>query len=277
MTPVTEPTGAAPGSMRHFALMYAAPGSRAMLGALYAYEAEIASTVLAASHEVAHVRLRWWRGEVDRLLGGAPEHPVTRALLELRGIAGDALALLHEPLVAADVDLARLTFANARELEAYCFRAAGAVKVLAAHASSLDPVLSEAEATFARRAGSAIRRAEMLRDLRVHLAAGRLPLPLDALERAGVAPPDLHAEPLGARAAELLEGTRAALREELRALVDGLERACRARQRPTLVLAALHARLLDHVDHRAALARTRAELPPWRKLWTAWHTARSAA
>jgi hypothetical protein len=39
------------------------------------------------------------------------------------------------------------------------------------------------------------------------------------------------------------------------------------------VLAALHARLIERIDHRGELARTRAELPPWTKLWTAWRTA----
>jgi phytoene synthase len=231
--------GTPPGSLRHFAVTYAPDAARPLLNALYAFEAEVDDTVRSASHEVAHTRLAWWRGEVDRLLGGQPQHPVTRALLPLRERAADELALLHEPLVAADIDLACLALQNTREVEAYCFRAAGSIQTLAAIASNTEGCIGERERTFARALGSCVRRIEMLRDLRAHLARGKLPL----------------------------------LRE-LPAMLQPHERAL---QRQGLVLAALHGKLLEHIDHRTELARTRAEVPAWTKLWTAWRTAVRAA
>lgn len=269
--------GTPPGSLRHFAVMYAPAQARPLLDALYAFEAEIADTVWSSSHEVAHTRLQWWRGEVDRLLDGNPQHPVTRALRPLRELMGDRLSLLHEPLVAADIDLARLTLENARELEAYCFRASGSLQTLAAHASSGAATLSDVERGFARRLGSAMRRTESLRDLRGHVAAGRLPLPLDALIAAGVDPHAVRADATTPAFAALLGAMRHELRQEFRELADALDSASRARQRQGLVLAALHGKLLEQIGHGAELARTRAEVPGWTKLWTAWRTAVKAA
>ena len=268
--------GTPPGSLRHYAVTYAPERARPMLAALYAYEAEIAETVWSSSHEVAHARVQWWRGEVDRLLGGQPTHPVTRALRSLRELLGERLSLLHEPLVAADIDLARMTFANSTELEAYCFRASGSLQTLAAHSSS-DAVLSDAERAFARRLGSAIRRTELLRDLRGHLAAGRLPVPLDVLAEAGIDPLALRPDTMTPEFGALLEATRQALQYECQDLARGLAQAARARQRHGIVLAALHGRLLQQIEHGPELARRRAEVPGWTKLWTAWRAALNAA
>ncbi len=269
--------GAPPGSLRHFAVMYAREQARPLLLALYAYEAAIAETVQSSSHEVAHTRLQWWRGEIDRLLAGRPQHPVTRALAPLRELAGERLSLLHEPLVAADIDLVRLTFENARELEAYCFRASGSLQTLAAHAASGDRTLAEVELDFARRLGSAVRRTELLRDLRGHLAGGRLPLPLDALEAAGVDPHTVHTDTTAPAFSAVLMAMRDGLRHEFRQLTDSLDRDSRIRQRHGLVLGALYARLLEQIALGADLARTRAEVPGWSKLWIAWRTAIRAA
>jgi phytoene synthase len=269
--------GTPPGSLRHYAVTYAPERARPVLSALYAYEAEIAETVWSSSHEVAHARVQWWRGEVDRLIGGQPQHPITRALRSLRELLGERLSLLHEPLVAADIDLARMTFVNSTELEAYCFRACGSLQTLAAYASSGDAVLSEAEREFARRLGSAIRRTELLRDLRGHLAAGRLPVPLDVLAGAGIDPPAPRPVTITPAFGAVLEATREALRRDFDEMARGLDRTSRARQRHGIVLAALHGRLLQQIEHGPELARRRAEVPGWTKLWTAWRAALKAA
>jgi 15-cis-phytoene synthase len=265
--------GTPPGSLRDFAVTYAPPHAKPLLDALYAFEAEIDDTVRSSSHEVAHTRLQWWRAEIDRLLGGNAQHPVTRALGPLRDIAGTDLALLHEALVAADIELARLTFGSSSELEAYCFRASGSLQTLATIACAATRDLSDPEREFARRLGSAVKQTELLRDLRQHTAAGRLPLALDELDAAGADPRDLLTEPLSPALTQLLEAQRLALHDELQQLPELLNAAQRRMQRHGLVLAALHAQLLERIDHRRELARTRAEVAPWTKLWTAWRTA----
>jgi hypothetical protein len=75
----------------------------------------------------------------------------------------------------------------------------------------------------------------------------------------------------------LLEAMRDALDRELAALPVRLNATERTSQRQGLVLAALYRKLLERIDHRTQLARTRAEVRPWTKLWTAWRTAVRAA
>lgn len=265
--------GVPPGSLRHYAVTYSHADTRDALAALYAFEAEIDDTVRTASHEVAHTRLQWWRGEIDALLAGQPRHPVTRALLSLPGQSHDDLPLLHEALVAADIDLARLVLQDARELEAYCFGAAGSLQTLAAVACSQTRPASAREREFARRLGSCVRRTERLRDLRGHLAAGRLPIPLDTLAAAGVDPGSVRPDDASPALLALLDRLRRDVAQELRDLPQLLQPAERRAQRHGLVLAALHRKLAEAIDHRREIARTRADVPAWTKLWTAWRTA----
>jgi phytoene synthase len=236
--------GTPPGSLRYFAVLYAPAPARPALHALYAFEAELRDTVRTTAHEVAHTRLQYWRGEVDRLAGGRPEHPVTRALLPLREMGADL-----------------------------AFRACGSVQTLAAMAARGSAQLSATEREFARRLGAAVAQAEWLRDLRGDIVAGRLRLPLDALASAGLEPTSLLAEPMPSGLAALINGRKTGIAGDLRALPALLTHEEQATQRQGLVLAALHARLLDRIDHRTAIARTRAEVPAWTRFWTAWRTA----
>ena len=253
----------APGSLRYFAVLFAAPTARAVLEALYSFEGELRRVVAGASHEAAHARLGWWRGEVDRLAAGRPEHPIAMALLPLRSCRDGDPTLLHEMLAAADLDLARMTYRTWPELEAYCFRAAGALQTLLAATLAGDRALTPTEREFARRLGSAVRQVEMLRDLRVDIAAGRFYAPLEPLDVAGVGPSDLKDRAASPAAERFLADWAARLGDELAALPELLADAAeRTRQRHGLVLGALHGRLL---------ART--ELGPLNRLWTAWRTA----
>lgn len=264
--------GTPPGSLRYFAVLYAPEAARPALQALYAFEAELHDTVRTTSHDVAHTRLQYWRGEVDRLVGGRPEHPVTRALLPLRESGAD-VSLLHEVLVAADFDVAHVTLNDDAELSALAFRASGSLQTLAATASRGSPQLSASEKDFARRLGAAVAEVEWLRDLRGDVTAGRLRLPLDALEQASIEPAALLADPMPPGLETLLEQRKARIATELHALQSLLAREERSIQRQGLVLGELHRKLLDRIDHRTEVARTRAEVPAWSRFWTAWRSA----
>ena len=264
--------GTPPGSLRYFAVLYAPEPARPLLNALYAFDAEIRATVRATSHDVSHTRLQWWRGELDRLLAGRPEHPVTRGLLPLRE-AGADLALLHEVMVAAEIDMARIALNDADEVAALAFRSSGSVQSLAAAASSRPRTASTRELEFARRLGEAIAGVESLRDLRADVAAGRIRLPLDQLEQAGVDPAHLLDDPAPAGLAGVLQREKERLQRRLASLETLLHRDERRAQRQGLVLAALHSRLLDQIETTRGATRARAEVPSWSKLWTAWRTA----
>lgn len=266
--------GLPPGSRRHLAVLFAGSPSRTALGALYAYEAELRRIVASESHEAAHARLQWWRGELDRLAGARPSHPITRALLasgtDWRAEAG----LLHEVLVAADLDLARFTYRTWSELEAYCFRAGGALQTLIAATLAGVRALSAQEREFARRLGSALRQAEMLLRLPLDVGSGHCYAPLDVLEGLGIEPASLGRGEPAAPARRFLDDWQARVRGELLALPALLETAAeRGAQRHGLVLAALHARSLERPAAAGPLRPRRLDLDSLDRLWTAWRTA----
>ena len=264
-----------PGSLRHLAALFSGSPERPLLEALYAFEGELRRIVAAASHEAAHARLQWWRAELDRLAGGRPAHPLARALLPLRGRRGIDLALLHEMIVGADLDLARMTYATWRELDAYLFRSAGATQVLIAAVLAGDRGLADAEREFARRLGAATRQSELLFELDRDLARGRLYAPTAALEAAGVDPAAFASDARMAAAAVFVGEWQARVRHELETLPGLLtDPVQRSTQRHGLVLAALHAEWLERrAPLPAAPDRRSAELGAFSRLWIAWRTA----
>jgi len=184
--------GVRPGSLRFLAALFSGSTDRSSLEAVYAFEAEVRRIVTSASHEAAHARLQWWRGELDRLAAGRPQHPLAQALLPLRGRRDVDLGLLHEMLVAADLDLARMTYVSWQELEAYLFRSAGTAQTLIAATLAGDRGLAPEEREFARRLGATVRQTELLFNLDRDGTSGRLYAPLQALEAAGIDPTALQ-------------------------------------------------------------------------------------
>jgi phytoene synthase len=256
--------------MRYFSLLYAPEEKRAGVLALYIIDAEIRETAQSPNHDVAHTRLQWWRAELDRLVNDVPQHPATRALREQA--AGLGLAKLHELLAAADMDLARMTYTNVRELRAYCARSGGAAaELIAAHLYAPE-TLPEPQRAFANRIGIGVRQTEMVRDLRQDAYRGRLYLPLDELDSRGLTDADLRGAQLTPKLMDALEQWRERIVEEL----DSSAAAAKdSRLRPLHVLAALHRRLLDRIAARNYdIAAERIELGPLEKPWVAWRAAR---
>jgi phytoene synthase len=262
---------AAPASPRAYALLFSSSERRGALTALYAIDAEIDSASSPRlEHGVAHAKLAWWRAEVDRLRGGRPEHPTSKALHASAGNVPD-YALLHERLAAADLRLASFAPRSDAELDALLYRSHGALQQLAAQvlAGRRDVVLDD----FGAKLGRGIGLVESVRDARQDAADGRLRVPRDALEQAGVAP-DALAGPTPAAAAAPLRALAERARGTLVDARNSLPPVERRAQSHGLVLARLHERTLDAL---AAVAYDVSEprgVHPLRQLWTAWRTAR---
>lgn len=272
---------APPGSMRYFALLYAPPQKRDAVTALYVIDAEIRESAQSVNHDVAHTRLQWWRQEIDRLVNANPQHPATRILSAQADFDRKQFARLHELLVAADMDLARMTYLNARELRAYCARSGGIVQELIAMLLAGPAALDEPARAAANRIGVGVRQAEMLRDVRQDAYEGRLYLPLDELEKAAVTLEDLRAREVSARVRTALAAFRESIAADLDAhdnsLGNSFGKGARAYLRPLFVMAALHRRLLDRIARsNYEVASQRIELGPVEKPWVAWRAARRA-
>ncbi len=245
---------APPGSMRYFALLYASAKQRESLTALFVIDAEIRASTLAA-HEVAHTRLQWWRAEIDRLVNRNAQHPATQTLQAAMPAA--EFSILHELLMAADMDMAHMTYNTGPELNAYLHRSGGAIFELASRSTDGN----------ARRAGALIRRVETLRDLTIDSRNGRVYWPLDELENRKISIEQL-ARGQSTDAIRRLLATEIA---RLRAEFDVLQ----ILYRPLIVLAKLHVQLLNRIERaNCDVFSQRHELGPWKKSWTAWRAAR---
>jgi 15-cis-phytoene synthase len=258
------------GSLRYFSLLYAPDDKRDQLCALYVVEAEIRESALSANHDVAHTRLQWWRAEIDRLVNGNPQHPATRLLNEMPGERA-GFGKLHEVAVAADMDLALMTYSNMRELRAYCSRSGGAILELMAAQLVAPAPLDDASRATANRLGSGVRQSEILRDLRQDACDGRVYLPQDRLTEHQVTLEDMRSREMPPRLKAALREYRDVVREELQAALASTS----GQLRPLAVLAALHRRLLDRIAaHDYDVATSRIDLGPIEKPWVAWRAAR---
>jgi 15-cis-phytoene synthase len=261
---------APPGSMRYFSLLYAPADRRDQLLALYVIDAEIRESAQSVNHDVAHTRLQWWRAEIDRLVNGSPQHPATR-LLNDSSVGRAAFAKLHEIMVAADMDLARMTYSNMRELRAYSSRSGGAIQEVVAAQLVAPAPLDEAARATANRIGIGVRQSEMLRDVRQDAYDGRVYLPQDRLTEHKVSLEDLRARETAPQVKAALREFKNAVQEELQAALTSVS----SQLRPLAVLAALHSRLLQRIAARDYnVAQSRIELGPIEKPWIAWRAAR---
>ncbi len=284
----------AEGSPRYWAWLYSPPRLRAVLDPLFGIEAEIRSALRPGlDHQVAHVRLQWWREECARYASGSPTHPLMRALSAAYGAAGNGAAAdrtaangagAHgagarnpaapdtarpDPRGLVDTvtwDLAAATFATRAELTGYCDRWASAVTLIAAQGA----------ANFGRSLGRALEEIELLAALAADAKLGRLRLPVDELEQAQIEPSVLAHPPWPEPLCALLRSRQRASRAALAASVAELPAALQPSLRGLLVWAAL--------AYRESLRAERALPHLWQAdgasrladAWIGWRAARHA-
>ena len=281
MPAATTPPGAAPAgrelSARWFAALYATGPLRPLLESLTGIESEIHEVLRPGlEHSVAHVRMQWWQEECERAATGSGVHPLTRALLAALPAGAAPGVDLKGLLDTATWDLASATFAARKELTGYCERWASAMMVPAVRAAAPASLSADAATTLGRKLGAALRELELLNDLRPAALAGRLRLPLDELQAAGIDPDALAAAPCPPALVTLLRERHGQAQTQLRTLLDGIaDPAQRAALRGLIVWARLTLRHSQQIV---------AALPaPWRPtrasrlgdVWQAWRYART--
>jgi phytoene synthase len=262
-------------SSRFLASLYSAPSERAVLDALFGIESEIVASLQGKlDHNVAHIRLQWWREECARVVKGTPAHPLTRTLVaEFSGVPSDALAGLSGFVDVAVWDLAAATFETRRELTAYCERWASAMLVTAASHAAPSAEDTRDWLTI----GSAMHEVEMLTQLAGEARAGRLRVPLDELERAGgVEPESLTVTPYPPLLSALVGERQAALRS---ILADAIRRVGAADQpalRGLLVWVALTWRRSQQAQRALPALPVPRRVDALADAWCAWRAGRRA-
>lgn len=126
-----------PGSTRYFVLLYCERPRRRALATLLAVADEIdAGRARGMDHALAHVRLDWWREELQRFERGSPQHPWLSAWLRER--PQDRSLELSSLSEAAAIDLAGSRLAGRSEHRLACALFVLAARLLAAGSAALD-------------------------------------------------------------------------------------------------------------------------------------------
>ncbi len=208
---------------RYLSALFAPAGSREALFALIAFNHEIARIPEAVSEPMlGRIRLQWWREVVDAAYAGEParRHEVAVPLTDAIRAWNLDRAPLDALLDAREGDLEAEGPPDLAALERYAAATGGALAALMLQASGTS---AGAALKAGRQVGTAWALIGTLRAAPVAAAQWRVTLPADLLAEAGVAAHDLRAgqgfdqfaaiaEPVGRRAAALLDAARGARR-----------------------------------------------------------------
>jgi 15-cis-phytoene synthase len=258
---------------RFLASLFAPAERRPHLHALYAFNIEVARVGEIVHEALAgEIRLQWWRDALaGQARGEATAHPVAAALMDTIASCSLETDALNELIDARARDLYGEPFATVEDLETYGRRTASTVFTTAARILEA----SAAPAGVADAAGAAYALAGLLQAFPQHAARGRIYIPLDVLDRHGVAGGDLTRgqASAGLRGAinEMIALARARL-DEARRTWGELPIAARPALLPVALVSPLLARIAANGDPFRPVT-----LAPWRRQWLLWRAARRGA
>jgi len=262
---------AASGSSFYQAFRFLPAERRRAITAFYAWCREVDDVADECRDPgVAKATLAWWRGEVDRLYDGVPQHPVTRALREAIERYGIAREQLLEIMDGVEMDLHQQRYPDFRALRLYCHRVAGVVGEVSAQIFGYS---ERATLRYAALLGQAFQLTNIIRDVGEDARRGRIYLPLDELDAHGVRETDILAGRDNEAFRRLMEFQYQRAVATYEEALSRLPAADRRRQRPGLVMAAIYRTLLEEIRLDGfRVLQHRIALPPLRKLLIAWRT-----
>lgn len=265
------------GSSFYYSFVFLPPPKRRAITAFYALCRELDDTVDEISDPgVAALRLQWWRLEIARFAVGAPEHPVTRALLDAAPSLTRSTDQLDAIVDGMAMDLQPTRYPDFAALSVYCHHVAGVVGEVAAQIFA-DAPPDAATRAYAHTLGLAFQLTNILRDIGEDARRGRIYLPEDELARFNIAPQSLLKRERNANFKALMDFQTARALKFYDDALAHLPRSARRAQRPGLAMAAIYRALL--LELRTAdypVLDARVSLTPVRKLWLAsraWLTA----
>jgi len=244
------------------------PSRRQAINALYAFCREI-DDVVDECHEpiIARAKLDWWRGELDKLEDGRPEHPAVQALARARAHFSLPVEQLGEIIDGMQMDLELSRYADFAQLQLYCHRAAGVVGLLSAEIFGYG---DRRTLKYAHTLGLAFQLTNIIRDVGEDARRNRIYLPQDELARFGVTERDILNCRHSPEFAALMAFQAQRAREHYERAFAQLPKTDRKAQRPGLIMAAIYRTLLDEIERDGFLVLDRrTSLPPARKAWLA--------
>jgi phytoene synthase len=273
MTPdeYCQKKAAASGSSFYYSFLFLPEERRRAITALYAFCREVDDVVDDCSDiGVARMRLAWWRNEVAAMYHGAPQHPVARALVALLPRFNLPEARFYEIIAGMEMDLDQNRYPDFEALKVYCHRVASVVGMLSAEIFSYQ---DRRTLEYAVDLGMAFQLTNIIRDVGEDARRDRIYLPLDELERHGVAVADIVQARETDNFRRLMEFQIERALGYYRQAFAKLPQQDRKAQRTGIVMAAIYQTLLDEIRADGCHALTgRVSLTPVRKLWIAWKT-----
>ena len=259
------------GSSFYYSFLFLPPERRRAITALYAFCREVDDTVDECTDvAVARIKLHWWRQEIATMVGGAPTHPVTKALQPYLGTYRLDVAHLQAIVDGMEMDLDQTRYLDFIALQRYCWHVAGVVGILSA---SIFGATDAQTLQYAEKLGLAFQLTNIIRDVGEDARKGRIYLPMSDLQQFGVTAADI----LHARHSEKFERLLQFQAQRAQQYYDQafalLPKVDRRSQRPGLIMAAIYRALLVEVERDGFhVLNQRISLTPLRKLWLAWTT-----
>lgn len=236
------------GTARWYAWLFTPPRARGTVALLFALESEWRSIVARSTeHAVAHLKLRWWREEIQRLQVGESRHPLTQAVATAVSDAGAVCDPLADFLTSLELQLAEVAIDDEAQLDRYLELAAGLARAMTVAVSErpADPDTLQIGSGI----GKAVAGVRIVADWR-HAPAN---------------------EPGRAAMLRLAARSRASWEKAIQCLRHPQHDALRGLR----VFGRLHMMKLDRMQSDNFCVPSRGdELPALRCLWTAWRAAR---
>lgn len=253
------------GSSFTLSFRFLSPSQREAMTALYAFCREVDDVVDECSdYQIAQTKLSWWKQEIHRLFHETPQHPVTQALKPV--VARFSLQESHfiEIIDGMQMDTQYNRYADFDQLALYCYRVASVVGLLSAQIFGYS---DKSTLGYAHDLGLAFQLTNIIRDVGEDARRGRIYLPLDELEKAGVS----EAQILQSQASPQMQAMLLKQIERAEMFYDKamsqLTPADLKPQLPGLMMAAIYRALLDEIRQDPNLALThKIVIPPFRKL-----------
>lgn len=253
------------GSSFTLSFMFLPKDKRDAMTALYAFCREVDDVVdECTDYQIAQTKLAWWKQEIHRLFHETPQHPVTQALQPVVKTFGLQEAHFVEIIDGMQMDTQYNRYADFEQLALYCYRVASVVGLLSAQIFGYK---DQATLEYAHDLGMAFQLTNIIRDVGEDARRGRIYIPLDELERAGVTEEQLlHSQASPQIQALLLKQIERAEMFYDKALSQ-LPKADTKPQLPGLMMAAIYRALLQEIKPEPNLVLThKIALPPFRKL-----------
>ena len=259
------------GSSFYYSFLFLPANRRRAITALYAFCREVDDVVDECQDtQIAATKLAWWRQELAKLYAGAPDHPVTRALLPVLGEFNVPQEQLLEIIDGMEMDLQQTRYLDFKALSLYCYRVASVVGLLAAEIFGSQDRQTQ---KYAHDLGMAFQLTNIIRDVGEDARRGRVYLPIDELKRFDVPLADILNGRHSDNFRRLMEFQIERAEQYYAQAMAALPAIDRKAQRPGLVMAAIYRTLLDEIKRDGCqVLSQRTSLPPMRKLWIAWRT-----